>query len=110
MIYQWPLSLAACSLIRNNSPSPMNNQSSYPERMHSGIANNACLKIEGTNDQFQDDKHKDWKEVSNVLYAIHQSRAVPYPPAAGIPVTVKLVVALPDYHAASLNHVFRQDR
>ena len=75
MIYQWPLSLAACSLIRNNSPSPMNNQSSYPERMHSGIANNACLKIEGTNDQFQDDKHKDWKEVSNVLYAIHQSRA-----------------------------------
>jgi type VI secretion system secreted protein Hcp len=39
------------------------------------MANDAYLKIEGITGESTDDKHKDWIEVSNVLYAIHQPRA-----------------------------------
>lgn len=39
------------------------------------MANDAYLKIEGIAGESTDDKHKDWIEVSNVLYAIHQPRA-----------------------------------
>lgn len=39
------------------------------------MANDAYLKIEGINGESEDEKHKQWIEVSNVLYAVHQPRA-----------------------------------
>jgi type VI secretion system secreted protein Hcp len=39
------------------------------------MANDAYLQIESIKGESTDDKHKDWIEVSNVLYAIHQPRA-----------------------------------
>lgn len=43
--------------------------------MENGMANDAYLKIEGIAGESTDEKHRDWIEVSNVLYAIHQPRA-----------------------------------
>lgn len=39
------------------------------------MASDAYLKIEGIAGESEDDKHKNWIEVSNVLYAVHQPRA-----------------------------------
>lgn len=39
------------------------------------LAIDAYLKIEGINGESEDEKHKQWIEVSNVLYAIQQPRA-----------------------------------
>lgn len=39
------------------------------------MANDAYLKIEGINGESEDDRHRNWIEVSNVLYAVHQPRA-----------------------------------
>ena len=39
------------------------------------MAIDAYLKIEGINGESEDDKHRNWIEVSNVLYAVHQPRA-----------------------------------
>jgi type VI secretion system secreted protein Hcp len=39
------------------------------------MAVDAYLKIEGINGESEDDKHRNWIEVSNVMYAIHQPRA-----------------------------------
>jgi len=39
------------------------------------MANDAYLQIDGIKGESADQKHKDWIEVSNVLYAIHQPRA-----------------------------------
>lgn len=39
------------------------------------MANDAYLKIEGINGESEDDRHRGWIEVSNVLYAVHQPRA-----------------------------------
>lgn len=47
------------------------------------MANDVYLKIEGINGESTDDKHKDWIEVSNVLYAIHQPRAQALSTAGG---------------------------
>ncbi len=39
------------------------------------MAIDAYLKIEGINGESEDERHKQWIEVSNVLYAVHQPRA-----------------------------------
>ena len=44
----------------------------------------AYLKIEGINGESEDDKHKQWIEVSNVTYAIHQPRAGTVSTAGGL--------------------------
>jgi len=44
----------------------------------------AYLKIEGINGESEDDKHKNWIEVSNVLYAINQPRAETVSTAGGL--------------------------
>ena len=44
----------------------------------------AYLKIEGINGESEDDRHKNWIEVSNVLYAIHQPRAETVSTAGGL--------------------------
>lgn len=51
--------------------------------MENGVANDAYLKIEGIGGESADDRHKDWIEVSNVLYAIHQPRAESLSTAGG---------------------------
>ena len=47
------------------------------------MANDAYLKIEGISGESMDDKHRDWIEVSNVLYAVHQPRAESISTAGG---------------------------
>lgn len=39
------------------------------------MASDAYLKIEGINGESEDERHKNWIECNNVLYAIHQPRA-----------------------------------
>ena len=39
------------------------------------MASDAYLKIEGINGESEDERHRNWIEVNNVLYAIHQPRA-----------------------------------
>jgi type VI secretion system secreted protein Hcp len=48
------------------------------------MATDAYLQIEGIKGESQDDKHKDWIEVSNVIYAVHQSRAEVLSTAGGM--------------------------
>ena len=48
------------------------------------MAIDAYLKIEGINGESEDDKHKQWIEVSNVMYAIHQQRAETVSTAGGL--------------------------
>lgn len=48
------------------------------------MAIDAYLKIEGINGESEDDKHKQWIEVSNVMYAIHQPRAETVSTAGGL--------------------------
>jgi len=43
--------------------------------MEKQMAIDAYLKIEGINGESEDERHKQWIEVSNVLYAVHQPRA-----------------------------------
>jgi type VI secretion system secreted protein Hcp len=43
----------------------------------------AYLQIDGIKGESTDDKHKDWIEVSNVLYAVNQPRAESIPTAGG---------------------------
>lgn len=44
----------------------------------------AYLKIEGINGESEDDRHKNWIEVSNVLYAVNQPRAETVSTAGGL--------------------------
>lgn len=39
------------------------------------MASDAYLKIEGIDGESEDERHRNWIEVSNVLYAVHQPRA-----------------------------------
>ncbi|WP_312519301.1 type VI secretion system tube protein Hcp [Massilia sp.] len=39
------------------------------------MASDAYLKIEGINGESEDERHRNWLEVSNVAYAVHQPRA-----------------------------------
>lgn len=39
------------------------------------MASDAYLQIEGIKGESDDEKHRSWIEVSNVLYAVHQPRA-----------------------------------
>lgn len=39
------------------------------------MASDAYLKIEGINGESEDERHRNWLEVSNVTYAVHQPRA-----------------------------------
>lgn len=39
------------------------------------MASDAYLKIEGINGESEDERHRSWIEVNNVLYAVHQPRA-----------------------------------
>lgn len=39
------------------------------------MAIDAYLKIEGINGESEDDRHRNWIEVSNVMYAVNQPRA-----------------------------------
>lgn len=39
------------------------------------MASDAYLKIEGINGESDDERHRNWIEVTNVLYAVHQPRA-----------------------------------
>ena len=48
------------------------------------MAIDAYLKIEGISGESEDDKHKQWIEVSNVLYAINQPRAETVSTAGGL--------------------------
>jgi type VI secretion system secreted protein Hcp len=43
----------------------------------------AYLKIEGINGESEDEKHKQWIEVSNVMYAVNQPRAETLSTAGG---------------------------
>ncbi len=47
------------------------------------MASDVYLKIEGIAGESTDDKHKDWIEVANVNYAVHQSRAETVSTAGG---------------------------
>lgn len=49
------------------------------------MASDAYLKIEGINGESEDERHRNWIEVNNVLYAIHQPRADVVSTAGGIP-------------------------
>jgi len=48
------------------------------------MANDTYLKIDGIAGESLDDKHRDWIEVSNVLYAIHQPSAGTMSTAGGL--------------------------
>lgn len=48
------------------------------------MANDAYLQIDSIKGESTDQKHKDWIEVSNVLYAIHQPRAETTSTAGGL--------------------------
>jgi type VI secretion system secreted protein Hcp len=48
------------------------------------MANDAYLKIEGIGGESEDDKHRNWIEVNNVLYAVHQPRAATVSTAGGL--------------------------
>ena len=48
------------------------------------MANDAYLQIDGIKGESTDDKHKDWIEVSNVIYAVHQPRAESVSTAGGM--------------------------
>lgn len=48
------------------------------------MAHDAYLKIDGIAGESTDDRHRDWIEVSNVLYAIHQPRADSVSTAGGL--------------------------
>jgi len=48
------------------------------------MANDAYLQIDGIKGESTDQKHKDWLEVSNVMYAIHQPRAETVSTAGGL--------------------------
>jgi type VI secretion system secreted protein Hcp len=48
------------------------------------MATDAYLKIEGINGESEDDRHRNWIEVSNVIYAIHQPRAEVVSTAGGM--------------------------
>jgi len=39
------------------------------------MASDAYLKIEGINGESEDERHRNWLEVSNVTYAVYQPRA-----------------------------------
>lgn len=39
------------------------------------MATDVYLKIDGIDGESEDDRHRNWIEVSNVLYAVHQPRA-----------------------------------
>ncbi len=39
------------------------------------MANDAYLKIESINGESEDERHRNWIEVNNVVYAVHQPRA-----------------------------------
>lgn len=43
----------------------------------------AYLKIEGINGESEDEKHKQWIEVNNVVYVVHQPRAETLSTAGG---------------------------
>ena len=47
------------------------------------MANDIYLQIEGIKGESTDDKHKDWIEVSNVTWSIHQPRASTVSTAGG---------------------------
>ena len=48
------------------------------------MVNDAYLKIEGIGGESTDDKHRDWIEISNVLYSIHQPLAESVSTAGGM--------------------------
>jgi len=48
------------------------------------MANDAYLQIDGIKGESADQKHKEWIEVSNVLYAIHQPKAEAVSTAGGM--------------------------
>jgi type VI secretion system secreted protein Hcp len=48
------------------------------------MAVDAYLKIEGIAGESEDDRHRGWIEVSNVMYAIHQPRAESVSTAGGM--------------------------
>lgn len=48
------------------------------------MANDAYLQIDSIKGESTDQKHKDWIEVSNVLYAIHQPKAETTSTAGGL--------------------------
>jgi type VI secretion system secreted protein Hcp len=48
------------------------------------MANDVYLQIEGIKGESTDEKHKDWIEVSNVVYGVHQPRAESVSTAGGL--------------------------
>lgn len=47
------------------------------------MANDVYLQIDGIQGESTDDKHKDWIEVSNVVFGVHQPRAESVSTAGG---------------------------
>jgi type VI secretion system secreted protein Hcp len=47
------------------------------------MANDVYLQIDGIKGESLDDKHKDWLEVSNVAWSVHQPRAATVSTAGG---------------------------
>lgn len=47
------------------------------------MASDAYLKIEGINGESEDERHRNWIEVHDVLYAVHQPRAKSLSTAGG---------------------------
>lgn len=48
------------------------------------MANDAYLQIEGIKGESADERHKDWIEVSNVTWSVHQPRAAAVSTAGGM--------------------------
>lgn len=48
-----------------------------------GYLGSGYLQIEGIKGESTDDKHKDWMEVSHVVWAVHQPRAATVSTAGG---------------------------
>lgn len=47
------------------------------------MASDAYLKIEGINGESEDERHRNWIEINNVVYAVHQPRATVLSTAGG---------------------------
>jgi type VI secretion system secreted protein Hcp len=72
-------------LISGNLPAePSENNFSSKSQAENRMSMDAYLKIEGINGESEDDRHRNWIEVSNVMYAVNQPRAEGVSSAGGL--------------------------
>ncbi|MFC5509526.1 type VI secretion system tube protein Hcp [Massilia jejuensis] len=65
----------------------------------------AYLKIEGINGESEDDRHRNWIEVSNVMYAVNQPRADTLSTAGGH--TSGRAELYPSFYSVLPSHICR---